>query len=121
MVDLKSDMIASIGRGISPAIALGVLPNYGATPSLAPILIVDDRWEDNFLLQRLFRVAGVANPVSAATSGLEAIQYLKIARVAPCLVCVDTNMPHGGGLDVLHWIRERDSLRLTAVVILTGS
>jgi CheY-like chemotaxis protein len=99
----------------------GVLPNYGAAPTLAPILIVDDRWEDNFLLQRLFRVAQVANPVSAATSGQEAIQYLKIARIAPCLVCLDTKMPLHGGLDVLHWIREHDILRVTAVVILTGS
>jgi CheY-like chemotaxis protein len=95
-------------------------------PSPSPVLIVDDRWEDNFLLQRLLRVAKIRNPVITAGGGAEAMDLvehcLRDGRPAlPCLIYVDLNMPDKNGFDVLQWVREHSALNEVAVVMLAGS
>jgi CheY-like chemotaxis protein len=90
------------------------------------VLIVDDRWEDNFLLQRLLRVAKVPHPVHTAGGGQEAIEVLQLSisdstRQIPFLVFLDAKMPGRSGFEVLQWIREHAVLRNIAVVMLSDS
>ena len=99
---------------------------HGSDVAPAPVLIVDDRWEDNFLLQRLLRVAKIGYPVHAASGGAEAIDLLQLAmsdstRRLPFVVFLDVTMPQLSGFDVLQWMREQPALRDTAVVMLSAS
>lgn len=95
-------------------------------PTPSPVLIVDDRWEDNFLLQRLLRVAKIRNPVITAGSGAEAVDLLEHCLrdkrpALPCLVYLDVGMPERSGFDVLQWIRDHAALNEVAVVMLSAS
>lgn len=100
--------------------------SYHGNEAPAPVLIVDDRWEDNFLLQRLLRVAKIAHPVHTAGGGQEAVEVMRQclaepSRPTPFLVFLDMNMPGRSGFDVLQWIREHAALRAVSVVMLSDS
>jgi CheY-like chemotaxis protein len=94
-----------------------------------PILHVEDRDEDVFLLQYAFKRAGIENPVQVVTDGQMAIDYLAgVGKFAdrrqfplPCLVLLDLQLPHKMGLEVLEWIRQEPSLKSLIVIILSSS
>lgn len=96
---------------------------------LLPILHVEDREEDVFLLQYMFKQVDIRNPVQVATDGQAAIDYLggheKFAAREefpfPCLVLLDLKLPVRMGLEVLEWIRADPTLRWLIVIILTSS
>ena len=68
-------------------------------------------------------------PCNEAEPASSAINYLagegpyadRAAHPIPRLVLLDIKMPHLGGLDVLRWIRSRDSFRDMPVLMLTSS
>jgi CheY-like chemotaxis protein len=94
-----------------------------------PILHVEDREEDVFLLQYAFKRAEINNPVQVAANGQEAIDYLAGAGKfsnrsqfpLPCLVLLDLKLPHKMGLEVLEWIRQQPALKALVVIVLTSS
>jgi CheY-like chemotaxis protein len=94
-----------------------------------PILHVEDRDEDVFLLKYAFKRAGIENPVQVATDGQMAIDYLAgVGKFAdrqqfpmPCLVLLDLKLPHKMGMEVLEWIRQQPSLKSLIVIILSSS
>lgn len=77
------------------------------------ILIVDDREDDSFLLERMLRRLGVGNAIVKLPNGDEAIQYLsgdwryknREQYPLPSAIFLDLKMPGKNGFEVLEWIR----------------
>ena len=87
-----------------------------------PILLVEDNPDDIELTLRAFRKSNIANEVLVARDGEEALEMLLGGkRVLPALVLLDLKLPKIEGMEVLHRIRENESIRLLPVVILTSS
>lgn len=94
-----------------------------------PILQVEDREEDVFLLKYAFEKAEIRNPVHVASDGQAAIDYLSGAGrfsdrekfPMPCLVLLDLKLPRKMGLEVLQWIRSQPRLRTLIVIIMSSS
>jgi CheY-like chemotaxis protein len=93
------------------------------------VLLVDDREDDIFLVQRAFRKANITNPLIPVTDGEQAIDYLKgegkfsnrNEYPLPSLILLDLKMPKVDGFEVLTWIRQQPKLKGLAVVVLTSS
>jgi CheY-like chemotaxis protein len=92
-----------------------------------PVLYAEDDDNDAFLLKRAFRVAEFPNPLFVVRNGQDAIDYLAGAGAyadravfpLPSLVLVDLKMPGKSGLEVLLWIRSRETEM--PVIIFTSS
>jgi CheY-like chemotaxis protein len=94
-----------------------------------PILLVEDS-EDNVLLVRhAMHKAGVTARLEVATSGEQAIEYLRgISGYSdwhqfplPSIVLLDLKMPGMSGFDVLKWIRQQPGIKALRVAMLTSS
>lgn len=90
------------------------------------ILLVDDDQVDVMAVRRAFKRAKIANPISVAHDGLEALQMLrgegdhdKIG--SPYIILLDLNMPRMTGLEFLDELRDDPVLRSSIVFILTTS
>lgn len=96
---------------------------------LGPILHVEDREEDVFLLQYAFEHADIKNPVHVSDDGQAAIDYLAgVGKFAdrdrfplPILVLLDLKLPTKMGLEVLEWIKRQPHLKCIIVLILSSS
>jgi CheY-like chemotaxis protein len=96
---------------------------------LHPILHVEDREDDVYLLHYAFKRAGITHPVQVAVDGQAAIDYLSGAGPfadrerfpSPCLVLLDLKLPQKMGLEVLQWIRSQPALKTLIVIVLTSS
>ncbi len=93
------------------------------------ILLVEDNPDDVELIQRAFRDSHIANGMTIARDGVEALEYLfatgKYARrdssQSPALILLDLKLPKIGGLEVLERLRADPRTALIPVVILTSS
>lgn len=94
---------------------------------LPPFFVAEDDPNDMFLLTRLLKGCGAANPLHLALNGQEAIDLL--ARVSdgvglvdqPSIVFLDIRMPKLNGLEILAWLRARPTFANVPVVILSGT
>jgi CheY-like chemotaxis protein len=95
----------------------------------SPILLVDDDPDDVALIQRAFRRAKLANPLTVACDGEEAVAYLsgagphadRTASPLPVLILLDLKVPRRSGHEVLEWMRTQEGLRRIPVAVLTSS
>jgi len=93
------------------------------------ILLVEDNPDDEELILRSLRKVNIANDVTVARDGAQAIELLfgEGGRAAfkdgalPAVVLLDLRLPKVGGFDVLKKIRSQPETRLLPVVILTSS
>lgn len=87
------------------------------------VLLVDDDKVDAMNVQRAFRTAGLASPLTIARDGLEALELLRSGTVPPPrrLVLLDLNMPRMNGIEFLHALRADPALKRIPVVVLTTS
>jgi two-component system response regulator len=93
------------------------------------ILLVEDNPSDEKLTLRAFKKANIANPITVAHDGEEALELLfgtgrhaeRSHSALPAVVLLDLNLPKIGGLDVLQRVREDARTRLQPVVVLTAS
>lgn len=83
------------------------------------ILIVED---DSDFVDDLFTMWSSPLPVARASSGREAVEYLRTS--APALVLLDLNLPHyladdddGEGLGILSFIRSRPGVEIPVIII----
>ncbi len=90
---------------------------------LSCILLVDDDPDDNFIHKRLINKAGLANQVSVAENGLEALEYLRKLGTdddqpycRPQMIFLDINMPKMDGWGFLEAYDQLDE-RLKADVV----
>ncbi len=93
------------------------------------ILLVEDNPKDEALTLRALKKNGIANEVTVARDGAEALDYLFTAGAhrdwnggeLPAVVLLDLKLPKINGLDVLKRIRGSEKTKLLPVVILTSS
>lgn len=92
------------------------------------ILLVEDNPDDEELTLRALSKAGVANRITVARDGEEALDYLfRRGRWAgrpgglPVVVLLDLKLPKLDGHEVLRAIRSDERTRLLPVVVLTSS
>src|SRR3954452_21268687 len=91
------------------------------------LLIVDDREDDSFLLERMLRRHGVGNAIVKLSHGQEAIQYLsgesrfkdRDSFPLPSVMFLDLKMPGITGFDVLEWI-QRNPLPQRCLVLIVS-
>ena len=97
--------------------------------SAKSILLVEDNPDDEELILRSLRKANIANDVTVARDGAQALEFLfgdggrKAFKdgLLPAVVLLDLKLPKVGGFDVLKRIRSHADTRLLPVVILTSS
>ncbi len=93
------------------------------------ILQVEDEEADIFLIQHVFKKAGITSPLQAVTDGQMALDYLsgtgayadRATHPLPCLVLLDLKLPKLDGLEVLAWIRQRPQFQGMVVVVFSSS
>jgi two-component system response regulator len=93
------------------------------------ILLVEDNANDEFLTLRALKKYNVANDVTVARDGVEALDYLfatgahagRDTRELPLVVLLDLKLPKVDGLEVLRRVRSDDRTQMLPVVILTSS
>jgi CheY-like chemotaxis protein len=94
-----------------------------------PIVIVDDDPDVPFLLEHLFRRAGIDARVIAAAdldAGIAALEE-SIAAAArgdghlPLFIMIDLKLPTGSGLDLLDWLKARPELKAIPRIVLSCS
>ena len=93
------------------------------------VLLAEDDPNDQVLVQRALRKKEIQIDLRLVNDGLEAIEYLsghgkfcdRKQYPLPGLIVLDINMPRRSGLEVLQWIRNDVSMKLTPVVIVSSS
>jgi CheY-like chemotaxis protein len=98
------------------------------TEQFPDILLAEDNPNDVELTLEALAEHNLANRVTVARDGVEALQYLRcegaFAGRTPCtpaVVLLDIKMPRKDGLEVLREIRNDPELKRLPVVILTSS
>lgn len=89
------------------------------------ILLVEDNENDEILTRRVLKKIRLANDVTVARDGVEALDILfgpgSDERQLPQLVLLDLKLPRVGGIEVLRRIRSEPRTRTLPVVVLTSS
>ncbi len=86
------------------------------------ILLVEDDPDHELLTIRALKKSNIANEVSIARDGEEAINLLFGENpIKPQVILLDLKLPKLDGLEVLRRIRESESTRMLPVVVLTSS
>jgi two-component system, response regulator len=93
------------------------------------ILLVDDNEHDVFLTQRALKKSNIANEVTVANDGQDALDYLfgkgkyagRDLSQMPVLILMDLKMPRVDGFEALKQIRANPKTHKLPVVILTAS
>lgn len=90
------------------------------------IMLVEDDEVDVMAVKRAFRELKIANPLTEAKDGIEALEmlrgvngYVKIPR--PLIILLDLNMPRMGGMEFLDELRKDPDLHRCIVFIMTTS
>ena len=95
-------------------------------PATVHLLHVEDDDLCIMGLVRAFKAAKVANSVSFAHDGIDALEMLRGTNgrgrlPRPCLILLDLNMPRMGGIEFLEELRKDDELKRSIVFIMTTS
>jgi CheY-like chemotaxis protein len=86
------------------------------------ILLVEDDPDHELLTIRALKKSNIANDVTVARDGAEAIELLfGETPIRPQVILLDLKLPKVDGLEVLRRIRESAETRMLPVVILTSS
>ncbi len=90
------------------------------------LLLVDDDEVDVQGLKRAFTKSRIANPITVARDGVEALEVLrgengKPKLPKPHLILLDLNMPRMNGIEFLEAIRNDEDLKTAVVFMVTTS
>lgn len=86
------------------------------------ILLVEDNQGDVDLTKIALRKSKIANELTVAKDGAEALEILQCEDAEPPdLILLDLNLPRKDGREVLAVIKEHPKLRRIPVVVLTSS
>ena len=82
------------------------------------ILLVDDDNDDNVFHQIILREMDIVNRIDIATSGLDALAYLKKEnQIPPEIIFLDINMPRMNGWEFLAQYKYLDAEQIARAVI----
>jgi CheY-like chemotaxis protein len=100
--------------------------SYKVAPRPIKVLLVEDNPGDVALAKAALRTCKVANEITVACDGEEAMALLRqamdsSAEELPDLVLLDLNMPRKSGIEVLCEIKQDPVLKRVPVVIVTSS
>jgi CheY-like chemotaxis protein len=95
----------------------------------ATILVVEDDENDQFLIERAFRSAGVTSPIHIARNGAEAIAYMmgegkftdRQTYAYPTFVMTDLKMPQVDGFGVLEFLKGNPEWAIIPTVVFSAS
>lgn len=92
----------------------------------AQVLLVEDNPGDVMLTKRAFKEAKLANELTVAMTGEEAISILKkegkhANAHTPDLILLDLNLPGIHGYEVLDLVKSDDTLKRVPVIVLSSS
>jgi CheY-like chemotaxis protein len=95
-------------------------------PRTAHLLHVEDDELCIMGLVRAFKSAKIANPISFAHDGIDALEMLRGTNgrerlPRPYLILLDLNMPRMGGIEFLKELRKDEDLKKSIVFIMTTS
>ena len=95
-------------------------------PKTVQLLHVEDDTLCLMGLNRAFKAAKIANPVSFAHDGIEALEMLRGTNGRPRLqrpfiILLDLNMPRMDGIEFLKELRKDEELKKSIVFIMTTS
>lgn len=85
------------------------------------ILLVEDNPDDVELTLRALQRNNIANSVTVARDGVEALNCLSSPASLPTVILLDLKLPKVDGLEVLKTVRATERLKRLPVVILTSS
>jgi CheY-like chemotaxis protein len=90
------------------------------------VLIVENDPAMARLTYEAFRLAGLHHQVQTLPDGEEALAYLRrtaphASAPHPDLICLDLHLPRTSGLEVLEELKRDPKLRLTPVIVISGS
>lgn len=92
----------------------------------AEILLIEDNRGDVLLTKKAFKTGKIANNITVAGDGIEALQMLRregehANATIPDIILLDLNLPKKTGRDVLSEIKADEQLKHIPVVVLTSS
>lgn len=92
----------------------------------AQVLLVEDNHGDVLLTKRAFQESKIANNLTVATSGEQALSVLRkegeySTAITPDLVLLDLNLPQLSGQEVLEAIKSDNKLRHIPIIVLSSS
>jgi CheY-like chemotaxis protein len=95
-------------------------------PRTAQLLHVEDDDLCIMGMARAFKSAKIANPISFAHNGIDALEMLRGTNgrgrlPRPYLILLDLNMPRMGGIEFLEELRKDEDLKRSIVFIMTTS
>jgi CheY-like chemotaxis protein len=95
-------------------------------PQTARLLHVEDDEICLMMLNRMFKKMQLANPISVAHDGIEALEWLRGTNdrprlPQPFLILLDLNMPRMDGIEFLQKLRKDEELKTSIVFVMTTS
>ncbi len=102
------------------------MDSYGDCAQEIEVLLVEDSPGDIRLTQEALKDAKMHINLQVARDGIEAMSFLKqegeyAKSPRPDLILLDLNLPKKDGREVLHEIKESETLKSIPVVVLTTS
>ena len=93
------------------------------------VLLVEDREEDIFLVERASRESEFIGSFHAVRDGLEAIQYLRqegpfadrLKFPMPNIMLIDLKMPRMNGMEFLQWLRAHPECLTIPTIVYSSS
>ena len=112
--------------GMNPGHSVNQKLNHLMGCKSTNILLIDDDLVDRMAFRRTLERLGIANPITEASNGIDALEILRgtcfvsqLARLG--IVFLDLNMPRMSGLEFLHELRRDVLLQSVTVIVLTSS
>ena len=89
-------------------------------------MVIDDDDVSIKSIQRSLKKLNIANPLTIAKDGVEALDLLRKmvdanGQLLPCIITLDLSMPRMGGIEFLDIIRQDPLFRKLVVFVLTSS
>jgi CheY-like chemotaxis protein len=95
----------------------------------ATLLIVDDNLDDQALMVRAFRKAGLTDPIHTVANGAEAISYMmgegkyadRKKYAYPTFIITDLKMPAADGFAVLEFLKSNPAWKVIPTIVFSAS